>query len=170
MTRVQPLPARRVLPAPVLVLWLSAPPGRGGAPPVTGAGTDSRSSGCRERRRVLVVDDDRGFREALAAQLEMLHAADVAQARNGAEALAMVKREQGFHLILIDVSMPGLYGPEVCRRLRNAGITCRIALMSAKSDAETRARAEALGTPLLDKGFPRNALQQLLSCEGNETA
>lgn len=66
--------------------------------------------------RILVVDDDVQIRRVLRATL---HAAryDVDTAASGEEALAMMQ-DQPYHLILLDLAMPGVDGFELCRTLR----------------------------------------------------
>jgi signal transduction histidine kinase len=67
--------------------------------------------------RVLVVDDNDGFRESLAA---LLHGDDVeviGTASNGAEALELV-RERGPDVVLMDVRMPEMDGIETTTRLK----------------------------------------------------
>jgi DNA-binding NarL/FixJ family response regulator len=67
--------------------------------------------------RVLVVDDNDGFRESLAA---LLHGEDldvIGQARSGEEALEMVRRTSP-DVVLMDVRMPTMDGIETTRRLK----------------------------------------------------
>ena len=67
-------------------------------------------------KRILVVDDDPGLREALAAFLRQEgHGVDTAA--DGAEALARLDHER-YDLILSDLRMPGLDGPALYEALR----------------------------------------------------
>jgi two-component system alkaline phosphatase synthesis response regulator PhoP len=66
---------------------------------------------------VLVVDDDAGIRALLVDFLAVDLGLAVAEARDGAEALAIVDRERPA-LVLLDLMMPVLDGLEVCRRLK----------------------------------------------------
>ena len=71
-----------------------------------------------ERRiRILIVDDEAGFRETLAKRLEK-RGAVVAHAGSGQEALAALAREP-VDVVLLDVKMPGMGGLEtlahICR-------------------------------------------------------
>ncbi|MET0400210.1 MAG: response regulator [Longimicrobiaceae bacterium] len=125
----------------------------------------------RLRCRVLVVDDDDGYREVLASALETLHGAVVEQAAGGAMALALVERDRRFDLVLLDVTMPGLDGPAVYAEMRECGVDCPIVLMSADCTAEIRARAQALGVALFDKPVPNGTLRRILvACGGGEAS
>jgi len=68
--------------------------------------------------RVLVVDDNEASREIMAEMLRFFHL-DVAEAANGAAALAALRAAsaQPFDLVLMDWRMPGMHGDEVTQRL-----------------------------------------------------
>src|SRR5688572_30607141 len=78
---------------------------------------------------VLVVDDEPGIRETVAALLED-EGYSVSLARDGLEALAAVE-SRAFDLVLSDVKMPKLDGLSLARRLRRNGYDRPIVLMSA---------------------------------------
>ncbi|MCW2812161.1 MAG: response regulator transcription factor [Friedmanniella sp.] len=69
--------------------------------------------------RVLVVEDEESYREALAYMLGK-EGFDVVEAADGAAGLAEYDR-QGADIVLLDLMMPGLPGTEVCRQLRLRG-------------------------------------------------
>jgi two-component system, LytTR family, response regulator LytT len=67
--------------------------------------------------RVLVVDDEQLARDELSYQLQRMTDVEVvAEAGNGADALAAVDRHEP-DLVFLDIQMPGLGGFEVARRL-----------------------------------------------------
>jgi CheY-like chemotaxis protein len=69
-----------------------------------------------DRRRVLVVDDNRDAAESLGMVLELL-GAEVFIACSGPDALdALVARQPS--VVLLDIGMPGMDGFEVARRIR----------------------------------------------------
>lgn len=70
------------------------------------------------RVRVLVVDDNEGFRDSLAALLDGEDLEVVGRAGSGAEALALVPRTRP-HVVLMDLRMPGMDGIETTRRLKS---------------------------------------------------
>jgi signal transduction histidine kinase len=70
-----------------------------------------------QRVRVLVVDDNEGFRESLAV---LLHGEDldvIGHAGSGAEALEIVRTEP-LDVVLMDIRMPFMDGIETTRRLK----------------------------------------------------
>ncbi len=66
--------------------------------------------------RVLVVEDERALRETLAYNLRKA-GFEVRLVEDGAGALATAQAQPP-DLILLDVLLPNLDGPEVCRRLQ----------------------------------------------------
>ncbi len=72
-----------------------------------------------EKRRILVVDDEESIKNLLIGVLQM-DGHEVALASNGREALDRVRRE-AFDLIISDVKMPVMSGPDLYQRLRDAG-------------------------------------------------
>jgi CheY-like chemotaxis protein len=88
---------------------------------------------------ILVVDDDRTTRELLRLQLKSAGYA-VETAADGAAALARV-RARTFHLVLLDVWMPGMDGLEVLARLRNEPSHPKVIVMTADDTSETLLRA-----------------------------
>ena len=69
-----------------------------------------------EKSTILIVDDDRGGRDALEALL-LTQDYSLVLASNGSEALRKLT-ETPVDLLLLDVMMPGMDGYEVCRRIR----------------------------------------------------
>jgi two-component system KDP operon response regulator KdpE len=67
--------------------------------------------------RILVVDDDAQIRRVLRVTLSAARY-EVDTAANGEEALEMMKDRQ-YHLVLLDLSMPGVDGLDLCRMLRS---------------------------------------------------
>ena len=79
---------------------------------------------------VLLVEDDAGAARFLNQALkEADYSVEVAS--DGLSALAR-GRLGGFDLILLDVMLPGIDGFQVCRRLREAGVTAPILLLTAR--------------------------------------
>ncbi|MBW4493396.1 MAG: response regulator [Oscillatoria princeps RMCB-10] len=84
--------------------------------------------------KVLIADDDDDGRTMLAFLLDM-EGWQVAQARNGREALEKVLEEKP-HVLLLDNRMPELTGAEVCQRLREQGIGVPVVFVTAYSDGQ----------------------------------
>ncbi|MEJ7708032.1 MAG: response regulator transcription factor [Nocardioidaceae bacterium] len=79
--------------------------------------------------RVLVVEDEESYSEALAYMLRK-EGFDVAVANDGLDALDEFERN-GADIVLLDLMLPGLSGTEVCRRLRQSS-TVPVIMVSAK--------------------------------------
>ncbi|MGW5331619.1 response regulator transcription factor [Streptomyces bauhiniae] len=115
--------------------------------------SDSASPGT-----VLVVDDDAAIRRSLERGLR-LNGFTVRTAADGREALAAVGEEPPDVLVL-DVSMPGLTGIQVCARLRDEGRELPVLMLSALDETADRiAGLQAGGDDYLVKPF---ALQELV--------
>ena len=80
--------------------------------------------------RILVVDDDVQIRRILRATLTAARY-EVGTASCGEEALEMMKDQQ-YHMVLLDLSMPGVDGLELCRTLRSTSDT-EIIIISVRS-------------------------------------
>ncbi|MGW5197228.1 response regulator transcription factor [Streptomyces spiralis] len=107
---------------------------------------------------VLVVDDDAAIRRSLERGLRLSGFA-VRSAGGGAEALEAIGRMPPDVLVL-DVSMPGMSGIEVCTRLRAAGQDLPVLMLSALDETADRiAGLQAGGDDYLVKPF---ALQELV--------
>jgi two-component system response regulator MprA len=79
---------------------------------------------------VLVVDDDPPIRRMLARTFAA-EGYRVEAAADGGAALAAVERSVP-DLLVLDVAMPGIDGLAVCRRLRQAGLSLPILLLTAR--------------------------------------
>jgi two-component system response regulator RegX3 len=69
--------------------------------------------------RVLVVEDEESYREALSYMLSK-EGFEVIEAEDGATGIAEFDR-RGADIVLLDLMMPGVSGTEVCRQLRLRG-------------------------------------------------
>ncbi|ANP52662.1 two-component system response regulator PrrA [Streptomyces griseochromogenes] len=107
---------------------------------------------------VLVVDDDAAIRRSLERGLR-LNGFAVRTAADGTQALASIGRTPPDVLVL-DVSMPGMSGIEVCTRLRDEGRDLPVLMLSALDETADRiAGLQAGGDDYLVKPF---ALQELV--------
>ena len=93
---------------------------------------------------VLVVEDDDDSREVLGELIEYLGRRPML-AKDATEALACVRKQMP-DIGLIDVSLPGIDGCELARRLRAlVGDRMRLIALTGHSDATIREEAAAAG-------------------------
>jgi two-component system response regulator MprA len=85
---------------------------------------------------VLIVDDDAGVRRMLARTLEA-EGYGVSVAADGGSALVEIERAAP-DLVLLDVTMPGLDGLGVTRRLRGKGDALPVLLLTARDAVADR--------------------------------
>jgi CheY-like chemotaxis protein len=97
-----------------------------------------------ERTRILYVDDEEDIREVVEFALEDESDLDIALCASGEEALERVARERP-DLLLLDVMMPGMDGPEVLARLRATGSDVPVAFMTAKIQTADIAHLMSIG-------------------------
>ncbi len=93
--------------------------------------------------RILVVDDERFFREAIRDALGRAGFACVL-AENGSEALERAESPE-VGVVVLDIQMPGLNGIEVLRRLRETRPLVRVIILSAHTDQAYVLEALRLG-------------------------
>ena len=102
--------------------------------------------------RLLVVEDDADLADLLALHLR---AAGYAVEHVADGALALQKAlAGGYDALVLDVMLPGLTGTEVCRRLRDAGRTVPILMLTARgSEADRVAGLETGADDYVAKPF-----------------
>ena len=106
--------------------------------------------------RVLVVDDERFFREAIREALEVA-GCSVTTAENGALALDLAEGG-GFGVVVLDVQMPGMDGIEVLRRLRERQSDTRVIILSAHTGQELVIDALRLRPSIIWQAAARRAV------------
>lgn len=94
-------------------------------------------------QRILVVDDEEPIRDLIATALGY-SGFDVATAVDGVDALSQVSL-LGPDLIVLDITMPGFDGWEVCRRLRRDGDTTPVIFLTARDQQDEKLRGFTLG-------------------------
>ena len=112
---------------------------------------------------VLLVEDEAAVRQFARRALEASGYA-VLVAPDGAEALSLAERHAGpIHILLTDVVMPGMAGPELARRLAAKRPSLRVLYCSGYTDdATVLDGVREAGTPFLQKPFaPEDLVQKL---------
>jgi two-component system, OmpR family, response regulator MprA len=112
-----------------------------------------------EQARILLVDDEPAVQAALSRALT-LERYQVAQAMDGRSALERLVSEP-YEAVILDVSMPHMDGLEVCRRLREAGDSTPVLMLTAREQVDDRvAGLDAGADDYLVKPF---ALRELMA-------
>ena len=95
--------------------------------------------------RVLIADDEANLLISLEYLLQR-QGYEVSLARDGDQAMSMIRQQQP-DLVVLDASMPGQSGYEVCQQVRAdpALRHVRIVMLSAKARATDIAKGKALG-------------------------
>ncbi|WP_353269089.1 sigma-54 dependent transcriptional regulator, partial [Gemmatimonas sp.] len=125
-------------------------------------------------RRILVIDDEPGIRQALGQLLEY-EGFEVKTASGGAEGITLYDSFRP-QLVFLDVKMAGLDGLEVLKRLRQADPTATVVMISGHATIQTAVEATQLGAyDILEKPLDtdrvlvllRNAFENRLLSEEN---
>ena len=93
--------------------------------------------------KILIIEDDRSILKAVEANLlgEGYEVETVMDGLTGLERASDPSQD----LILLDLMLPKLPGEEICRRLRQSGITTPILFLTAKNEEEHRIAGFELG-------------------------
>jgi DNA-binding NtrC family response regulator len=114
-----------------------------------------------KRKTVLIVDDDEGMRDTLAAILR--HDFRVLKAATGEAGLAVVDKED-VDLALLDVRLPGISGFEVLRILKENYPFVEVIVISALKDVEAAVEAIKHGAyHYVTKDFEYEAMRSLVN-------
>ena len=110
-----------------------------------------RQPGPREER-ILVVEDEEPIRDLVTTALRFT-GFTVEAAASGPEGLALA-RNKSWHVLILDVNLPGLDGFSLCRKLREAGDEVPVIFLTARDDpADLRQGFTGGGDDYLTKPF-----------------
>jgi DNA-binding NtrC family response regulator len=115
---------------------------------------------------VLVVDDEAPLRAVLMMAFSRW-GIGVLEAENGREAVELYRRHQaGIGLVLMDVNMPGLSGPETLTAMQeiNAGVRCYFMTGNLGNFTSDDLRRQG-AVNIIDKPFDLTMLARLLRSE-----
>jgi two-component system, cell cycle sensor histidine kinase and response regulator CckA len=111
---------------------------------------------------ILVVEDEESVR-ALICSILSQNGFTVLEAANAASALKIAQQQQPIHLVLTDVVMPGMNGPEMAKRLQEIRPDLKVLFMSGYAGGFGAAHGLLEdGAPLLQKPFTKNMLLRKL--------
>ena len=139
----------------VVSIWLpAASPARRPSAPQVLAPVDS------DRPVVLLVDDDDDVRRSTARLLDQM-GADVIEAADGADALRLLGAGTTPDVVVTDVRMPKVSGPELARRVRAEGNEVPVVYVTGYADDLLRSAPEVAGA-LLTKPYDARRLARVL--------
>jgi two-component system response regulator FlrC len=104
--------------------------------------------------RVLIVEDDDVVRNAFVKTLKDA-GFEVDQASDGEEGLAKLRAGKTFSIVVTDINMPGLSGPEMLEQAKAALKSAHIVIMGG--DAPSAAPAGLKGATMLAKPIAPSA-------------
>ena len=108
---------------------------------------------------VLLAEDEPALRKLARLILEEDHYR-VLEARNGREALELAQRHAGaIHLLLTDIVLPELNGPDLVARLEQQRPDMRVVYMSGYADSRLLGRGLAEQAGILRKPFDPDQLR-----------
>jgi two-component system cell cycle sensor histidine kinase/response regulator CckA len=145
----------------VVLLPIDETPGATTAAPQASTGAASLEP-ARELPRVLLVEDEGAVRELLSSALER-NGFEVVTAGSAEEALTLAS--PAFHVLLSDISLPGMSGVQLARQLRRSLPSLRVLLMSGYAREEFSSGPNAVDDlPFIPKPFAtRTVVERLRS-------
>lgn len=111
------------------------------------------------RGRILVIDDDKMILEAI---VRVLRRHEVVVEQSGTGALTRIRTEAPFDLILSDMMMPAMTGPELYEQLlrENPSAAARVVFVSGGAETDlAKPLQETLPNRFIQKPFEVNALR-----------
>jgi two-component system, OmpR family, response regulator len=110
-----------------------------------------RDAGSREER-ILLVEDEEPIRDLVQTALRFT-GFTVESVASGPDALALA-RNDAWHLLILDVNLPGIDGFTLCRKLRDGGDDVPVIFLTARDDpADLREGFSGGGDDYLTKPF-----------------
>ena len=110
--------------------------------------------------RILVVDDDEDMRLKHRALLEG-EGYRITEAENGDRALAILKEDPSFSLVLLDLKMPGADGLEVLRAIRSRSDTFALPVMISTGTSGKKTEVELLDAGADDFVHKRSSAEKV---------
>ena len=93
--------------------------------------------------RILLVDDEEDFVQALSERLEMRDY-DVTTSLSGEDAIAKIK-QYNYDVVILDVLMPGLTGIDVLREVKGIKPLTEVIMLTGHATVETAIEGMKLG-------------------------
>ena len=111
---------------------------------------------------ILVCDYSTVARKQVVRCLNECVSADIQQAANGADALALLRLQQ-FDLLCLDLTMPEVDGVQVLARIKAEKIECFVLVISADIQQQMKQKVAQLGAiDFINKPINKSALSEVL--------
>jgi CheY-like chemotaxis protein len=127
----------------------------------------------KERKKILLIDDNATNRNILKKQLEQWKLIPTV-ATSGDEALRILSRASDFDLILTDMQMPGMDGIQLAENIKCKYPCLRIILLSSIGDERSKSHPElfssVLTKPVKQNILRKHILTQLIARQDNTFA
>lgn len=119
--------------------------------------------------RILLVDDDREFREELKAYLDDY---ECVEAATGAEALAAIRKAHAIDIVILDVRMPDMQGTDVLREMKRIDPGLGIIMLTGYGSKDVvvealKARADDFVEKSADVVRIKGIVERLLDAQGS---
>ncbi|MDY0352408.1 MAG: response regulator, partial [Desulfobulbaceae bacterium] len=95
--------------------------------------------------RILIVDADDSIRYTFERFLANEGYGPISTAATAAEALAQADREKNFDLVICDILLEEEKGPDLLKKLRQAGVDCPVVMITGYPDIESATELIRLG-------------------------
>ena len=95
-----------------------------------------------ERKKVLIIDDEKGFCNVLRMNLQLTQKFEATTAYDGKEGIRLAKKIKP-DVILLDIMMPGMDGFKVLKALKSNSNTMPIPVIMLTAIGETEAKIKA---------------------------
>jgi DNA-binding response OmpR family regulator len=106
-----------------------------------------------QRKTLLIIDDDDDLRGAVAEQLQLHEEFLAVEAATGADGVRLAQEVRP-DLVLLDVDLPDMNGREVCKALRQQGVSAPVIMLTAAaSDEDTVQGLEAGANDYVTKPY-----------------
>jgi len=122
--------------------------------------------------KILITDDEKNIREVLRNELVSI-ASCVAVAEDGLKALDLLEKDE-YDVLLLDLSMPGMGGIDVLKKLKMLDIPIEVVVLTAHASIQTAVDAMKLGAydylmkpfklaeliPIIEKAYEKKMLRR----------
>ena len=95
-------------------------------------------------KKILVVEDEAAIREFVVINLKRA-GYETVEAGTGEEAIDIFFNNDDFHVVILDIMMPGIDGLSVCKQIRAKNATVGIIMLTAKSQEMDKVSALMMG-------------------------